>query len=318
MTLGSATFTADEIAEFVRCRAAAPIEQHRPSTQISVVLTSYNQVAFLERTMNSIANQNYAALELIVMDGGSSDGSQDIIGQYRDIISHYESGRDGGQAAAINKGFAIATGDFIAWQNSDDLYLSGFLRAVDEAVRAYAETDLLIANSYVIDAEDRILWGTKFGPFSWEYLARVGWNLTSQSVFVRRDLAREAGPLPNYRVAFDFEWFLRVTAAARSILQLKRYGGAYRIHPASKLSTVGMEERDPLEKRILSELGLRIDPTRTCAEQWPMRRRLLVARQRLHELMLYPHRRMPAPCARAVSRTWASLLNANGARLVGY
>jgi hypothetical protein len=144
----------------------------------------------------------------------------------------------------------------------------------------------------------------------------VGWNLTSQSVFVRRDLAQRAGPVSNYRIGFDFEWFLRVTAAARSILQLKRYGGAYRIHPASKFSTIGMEERDPLEKRILSELGLPVDPSRTSAEQWPIRRRWLTFRQRLHEFLLYPHRRMP--CPRVISGAWARLLNRCGSRLIGY
>jgi glycosyltransferase involved in cell wall biosynthesis len=303
MTLAAATFTSEEIAAFARAR-------------LSVVVPSYNQAGFIERTMNSIANQHYPGLELIVLDGGSTDGSQAIIHRYDDIIAHFESGKDGGQAPALNKGFGFATGDFIVWQNSDDLYLPDFFWSVDEAIRQFPATDVVIANSYIIDADDKVMWGTKYGPFSWEYLARVGWNLTSQSVFVRREIARKAGPFSNWSVCFDFEWFLRVTAAARSILHLKRYGGAYRMHPASKYSTIGVAERDVLEKKILAEYGFAIDPKRPLSEHWPSRRRSLVRRQRLHERMLYPSGRVPF--GGAVASLWAGILNLTGSRLVGY
>jgi glycosyltransferase involved in cell wall biosynthesis len=312
----SAAFTSEEIAAFARSRRPATGERPPPSTRLSVVLPSYNQAEFIERTMNSLANQHYPALQLIVLDGGSTDGSQDVIRRYDDIISHYESGKDGGQAPALNKGFALATGDFVAWQNSDDLYLPEFFWSIDAAIRRYPDTDLVIANSYIIGPDDKILWGTKYGPFSWEYLARVGWNLTSQSVFVRRDLAQKAGPFSNWRVCFDFEWFLRVTRSARSILHLKQYGGAYRMHPASKYSTIGMEERDGLEKEILSQCGLAVDRNRPLAEQWPWRRKLLVARQRLHESVLYPKRRIPF--SHPLAALWARMLNVTGSRLVGY
>jgi glycosyltransferase involved in cell wall biosynthesis len=305
-----------DIKEFVCRRQPPPVSSPAARTRLSVVVPSYNQAAFVERTMNSIANQHYANLQLIVLDGGSSDGSQAVIERYSDIIHHYETGRDGGQAEAINKGFAIADGDFFAWQNTDDLYLPSFFHAVDEAVRAHPDTDLVIANCYVIGSDEEIMWASKYGPFSWEYLARVGWNLTSQSVFVRRDLVRKVGPLPNYRICFDFEWFLKVTRTARSILNLRCYGGANRIHPAAKLSTENRAERDRLEKRILHDIGLTVDPARSCAEQWPMRRAMLRARQRMHEFLLYPEDRLPLGAH--ISRAWAGLLNRSGSVLVGY
>lgn len=316
MKLASAAFTNEEIAAFIQARRPSMRERPAPSTRLSVVLPSYNQAEFIERTMNSIANQHYPAMELIVLDGGSTDGSQEIIRRYEDVISHYESGKDGGQAAALNKGFDLATGDFIAWQNSDDLYLPEFFWSIDEAIRNYPETDLVIANSYIIGSDDKVQWGTKYGPFNWNYLARVGWNLTSQSVFVRRDLARKAGSLSNWRVCFDFEWFLRVTAAARSVLHLKRYGGAYRMHPAAKYATVGAAERDVLEKQILSQYGFAIDPDRPLSEHWPSLRRRLIARQRFHERLLYP--RAGLPLGRLLAASWAGLLNITGSRLVGY
>jgi glycosyltransferase involved in cell wall biosynthesis len=316
MTFSAATFTDEEIAAFAHARQRPGGQRRAAPTRLSVVLPSYNQVEFIERTLNSIANQHYPELELIVLDGGSTDGSQAIISGYSDIISHFESGRDGGQALALNKGFALATGDFIAWQNADDLYLPEFFWSIDEVIRGFPDADVIIANSYIIGPDDKIMWGTKYGPFDWEYLARVGWNLTSQSVFVRRDLARKGGPFSNWTVCFDFEWFLRVTAAAHAILHLKRYGGAYRMHPASKYSTIGATERDRLEKRILAELGFVIKPDRFLSEHWPLRRRWLVQRQRFHERLLYPGG--STPFARSIATLWAGILNLTGSHLVGY
>jgi glycosyltransferase involved in cell wall biosynthesis len=316
MTIEFAAFDSAQIRDFTRKRESPASALPTPRTRLSVVVPSFNQVAFVERTMNSIANQHYANLQLIVLDGGSVDGSQAVIERYRDLVAYYESGKDDGQAAAINKGFGLATGDFIAWQNSDDLYLPGFFCAVDEAVQRYPKADLIIANSYVVNKDDDIIWATKYGPFSREFLARVGWNLTSQSVFVRRDLAQKAGSIPNYRICFDFEWFLKVTEAAGEILHLKRYGGAYRIHAASKLETESKGEREKLENEILRSFGYRVRSGRSYAQQWPVRRRLLVARQHLHCALLYPHRGLPGGAM--VSRCWAAILNQAGSRLVGF
>lgn len=314
MTAGFAAFSQNEMRTFASARVP-PREGIRPGkTRLSVVLPSFNQAAYIERTLNSIANQHYQPLELIVLDGGSTDGSQAIIERYRDIITHYESAKDGGQAEAINKGFTLATGDFIAWQNSDDLYLPGFFHALDAAIGDYPRSDLVIANSYVIGPEEEILWPTRYAPFSFEYLARVGWNLTSQSVFVRRDLAAKAGPLPDYKVCFDYEWFLKVTRDSKSILEMKRYGGAYRVHPESKLSTEGIAMREELDKKILSSLGYSIDMSRSLEEQWRLRRMVLRAVRRIHEKILYPNRRLALPAAKA----WAMMLRLFGHQLSGF
>lgn len=314
MSTGFAAFNQNEMQAFTRARLPRPADMRDGQVRLSVILPSYNQAVYIERTLNSIANQHYRPLELIVLDGGSTDGSQAIIERYRDILSHYESAKDGGQAEAINKGFALATGDFVAWQNSDDLYLPGFFHALDADIRAYPRTDLVIANSYVIGPEEEILWPTRYGPFSFEYLARVGWNLTSQSVFVRRDLASQVGPLPDYKVCFDYEWFLKVTRESKSILEMKRYGGAYRIHPESKLSTEGLAIREDLDKKILSGLGYSVDMDRSLEDQWRLRRMILRSVQRIHEKMLYPNRRLALPAAKA----WATVLRLFGHQLSGY
>jgi len=309
----SRRFSSGEIRDFAATRqpASAP---RGGRTRLSVVLPSYNQARFLRRTLNSIANQHYGKLQLIVMDGGSSDGSQAIIEEFHDVVGSYESGPDGGQAAAINKGFRKAEGDFIAWQNADDLYLPGFFDAIDAAVACYPDAELVIANNYHIDAEDRILWTTKYGPFGVPYLAYVDWNLSSQSVFVRRGLAERVGPLPHYNVAFDYEWFLRVGQAARRIVEMKRYGGAYRIHPASKFTTADRQAREVLELRILADLGYRPVPGRGMAEQWPLRRAALSRWQRLNARLLYTEQPRNLPLRLA----WALVLKLCRPGMLGY
>ena len=103
---------------------------------ISIITPSFNQAAFLEETLLSVLGQDYPAIEYIVIDGGSTDGSVAILERYADQLAYWVSEPDAGQADAINKGFAKATGKYVAWLNSDDVYLPG---AVATAVAALEE-----------------------------------------------------------------------------------------------------------------------------------------------------------------------------------
>ena len=124
--------------------------------KISIVTPSYNQAEFLERTILSVLNQNYPNLEYIIIDGGSTDSSAEIIKKYERYLTYWVSEPDDGQADAINKGFAKATGDILAWLNSDDLYLPGALLKVKESFQN-AGIAFLYGHSILVDKEDRVI-----------------------------------------------------------------------------------------------------------------------------------------------------------------
>ncbi|MBD2107741.1 glycosyltransferase family 2 protein [Nodosilinea sp. FACHB-13] len=123
------------------------------SPKISIVTPSYNQVQFLEATIQSVLDQNYPNLEYIIIDGGSTDGSLDIIKQYQDRLHYWCSEPDAGQYDAINKGFAKSTGDILAWLNSDDMYYPWAFKTVASIMSELPEVN----------------WLTTLQPGLWDY-----------------------------------------------------------------------------------------------------------------------------------------------------
>ena len=124
--------------------------------KISIITPSYNQGEFLERTILSVIEQNYPNLEYIIIDGGSTDGSVDIIQKYADKLAYWISEKDNGQTHAINKGFKKATGEIVAWLNSDDELCEGALMAVASVFMEHDEADFVFGNQYSIDSNGKI------------------------------------------------------------------------------------------------------------------------------------------------------------------
>src|SRR5215467_14001015 len=120
--------------------------------RITIVTPTLNQAAYLERTILSVLNQNYPNLEYIILDGGSRDGSDAIIEKYSRYLSYWRSQSDGGQAAALKEGFDRATGEILAWINSDDMYFPGVLRQIGDMMRSHPETDISYGNMDLLDA----------------------------------------------------------------------------------------------------------------------------------------------------------------------
>lgn len=119
--------------------------------RVSIVTPSYNQAAFLDDTLRSVLTQDYPHIEYIVMDGGSTDGSVELIRKYENQIAYWTSERDNGQADAINKGWSRATGEIVAYLNSDDTYEPGAVRTAVEHLTRHPETDMVYGHCYQVN-----------------------------------------------------------------------------------------------------------------------------------------------------------------------
>ncbi|MCX6071590.1 MAG: glycosyltransferase family 2 protein, partial [Chloroflexi bacterium] len=124
---------------------------------VSIVTPSYNQVCYLETTLRSVLEQDYPRIEYIVIDAGSTDGSLDVLARYRNRLAHYVSEPDVGQASGINKGLRLASGEIVAWLNSDDVYLPGTIRQAVEALESDPSLGMVYANGIMVDSEQVLL-----------------------------------------------------------------------------------------------------------------------------------------------------------------
>jgi len=268
-------FTSREINEFVSrplFGEKAILKKDKSYHRISIVTISYNQDKFLERTILSVLNQNYPNLEYIIIDGKSTDGSVEIIKKYEKYLAYWISEPDDGQADAINKGFKIATGDIVAWQNSDDIYLPDTFFKVAEEFKKHPDSEVIFGNTYLINENDYILKDMRFIPFSLEHLIYYDWNLSSQAVFWRRELFNKVGYLKNYRVSFDLDWFIRLGKVTRNFRFIRTFLGGYRIHSKSKFSLIKESERNPIFIKIMRENGIGIDESRNWGQQYKLKK----------------------------------------------
>lgn len=192
----------------------------RPWPRISVVTPSYNQAAFLEETLRSVLLQGYPNLEYLVMDGGSTDSSAAIIERYAPWLSHWQSQRDDGQTGAIADGFALASGEILAWLNSDDRYRPGVLARVGECFAARPGVGFLCGDVNHIREDGSLIKRHFIAPPSFIVTANVGFhNMIQPGCYWRHDAYRRAGGLDrSFRFCMDRDLFLRllrVTRAAR-------------------------------------------------------------------------------------------------------
>lgn len=203
--------------------------------KLTVVTPSFNQAQFLERTILSILNQNYPNLEYIIIDGGSRDGSVDIIRKYEKYLAYWVSEKDHGQSDALNKGYERATGDIIGWQNSDDIYLpDAFTKAVRE-LQGHSEAEVVFSNRLDVDEHDNLIGESRFTPFSTVVYWYDGMCLSNQSTFWRRRMFARSGMIdPELQVAMDYEFFLRAALRGARFHHVRDYWGAIRLHSASK------------------------------------------------------------------------------------
>jgi glycosyltransferase involved in cell wall biosynthesis len=209
---------------------------------VSIITPSFNQAPFLEETIKSVLEQDYPHIEYIVMDGGSTDGSVEIIKKYtspsenfRHSIHAWVSEQDKGQTDAINKGFARAQGDILAWINSDDTYNP---KAVGEAVlylMEYPDAAMVYADCNFIDEQGHVI--GKFASRQTDYRRlRQGYvHIPQQTMFFRAKYWKELGPLDaSFYFAMDYDLWVRIAARAPIKYLPGRTWANFRIHTSSK------------------------------------------------------------------------------------
>lgn len=210
---------------------AAPL---MPPT-LSIVTPSFNQAAFLDETLRSVISQRRDVHEYFVYDGGSTDASPEIIRRYEDQVDHWVSETDKGQSDAIARGFARATGDYLAWINSDDVYLPGALARVRAALEANPTWDLVSAWHVRIGPASEVIGCHRLPPES-RRSARWGvFHPTQPTVFFRRSLYQKVGGLNlDLHLVMDTDLFSRMLEAGAVWGHLPAYTAAFRVHGESK------------------------------------------------------------------------------------
>jgi glycosyltransferase involved in cell wall biosynthesis len=202
--------------------------------KVSIITPSFNQCHFLERTIQSVLKQDYPDLEYIIVDGGSVDGSLEIIKAYEDTLAAWISEPDLGQADAINKGFGMASGQVLAWLNSDDEYRSGAVSQAVEYLQSHPEIGMVYARAYYIDEDGRIVAEYPAAPTDYHGLRRGRTTIPQQTMFFRSVLWDMVGPLdPTFYYAMDYDLWVRI-AEVSPIAFNRNHWAHFRLHGSSK------------------------------------------------------------------------------------
>lgn len=230
--------------------------------KISIVTPSYNQAQFLEQTIQSILSQKYPNLEYIIMDGGSTDASAEIIQKYSDKLTYWQSKKDSGQADAILSGFEMCTGDVIGWINSDDVLLPGALTEVGNYFLNNSDTEFLIGSSITIDENNKVILNARGIPIfnigrsvNSCQLMYWGCGFNQPASFWKREVYNKIGKIDkSFYFSFDLDLFIRLTLKKRSA-KTSKFLAAFRVHSQSKTTLnddIRLIENDKILRRYES------------------------------------------------------------------
>lgn len=216
---------------------------------ISIITPSLNQGKFIEKTIQSVLNQNYPNFEHIIIDGGSTDETIGIIKKYPHLI--WKSGKDGGQSEAINKGFRMAKGEIIAWINSDDFYSDEIFFKIAEL---FLDPNIMwiYGNTFFIDELENIISYKKPTEFNFFVLLFGSFSISQPAVFLRRNILKKVGYLrEDFHAMMDKEWYCRISKSYKPHY-INCDIAYFRWHPSSKSSSpknslhVAKEKREKL------------------------------------------------------------------------
>ena len=219
---------------------------------ISIVIPSYNQAAFLAETLESVVRQDYGRREIIVMDGGSTDGSVDIIRRYEAHLDEWVSEPDEGQSDALIRGFSRSRGDIQCWLNSDDLMAPGALATVARLFAERRDMRALYGDAVWIDREGRRLRVQREMPFNrfiWLYTYNY---IPCCSMFWRRSLYEEVGGIDvSFHLAMDSDLWAKFAERTR-LHHVRRIFSMMRFYPEQKTQAATLEERAREDARVIS------------------------------------------------------------------
>lgn len=178
---------------------------------VSILTPSYNQGRFLEQTIQSVLSQDYPRLEYLIVDGGSTDGSLEVIQRYANQLAWWVSEPDHGQTDAINKGFNHACGEIFAWLNSDDTYLPGAVSKAVERLQAHPEASMVYADANLIDEQGQVIGSFPSRQTNLNRLLRGSVHIPQQTTFFRAAAWKKVAPLDeSFQFAMDYDLWVRL------------------------------------------------------------------------------------------------------------
>ena len=201
---------------------------------ISVVTPSYNQAPYIEQTIQSVLSQDYPQIEYLIVDGGSTDETVTIIKKYESRLAWWTSEKDDGQTDAINKGFARAKGDILAWINSDDTYEPGAVAAAANYLQNHPEVGMVYADCNYINESGRVIGKFNAAQTDYRRLRRGYTRIPQQTMFFRAEFWKQVGPLdPSFYFAMDYDLWTRI-AARTAIKYVSQTWANFRLHSSGK------------------------------------------------------------------------------------
>jgi hypothetical protein len=231
--------------------SATPPQQ--PLT-LSIVTPAYNHADFLERTMKSVLDQGYPWLEYIVQDGGSKDGTVDLLKRYSDKLARWDSAKDKGQGNAINIGFVHTTGEIMAYLNSDDIYLPGTINYVTSFFASHPDVDVVYGHRVIINENDMETGRWVMPPHDNAILEWADY-VPQETMFWRRKIWDKAGGWmdESFQFALDWDLIMRFRSAGAKFVRLPRFLAAFRVHMRQKtltdIGSTGSEEMGRIRER---------------------------------------------------------------------
>ena len=247
--------------------------------KISIITPVFNRVGMIEHTIQSVLGHNYPNLEYIIIDGGSTDGTVDIIRKYTSQLAYWVSEPDNGMYHAIMKGMAMATGEIVAWINSDDMYHTNALNIVGQIFAQLPEVEWLTGTPTLYNTEGLCVKTFPTQYWSWERFMRGDFRwLQQESTFFRKALFDKVGGLNlHYQLAADFELWCKMFQVAR-LYSINTILGGFRQH-GNQLSIEGQIRYEAEVQDICQTYAMR---SNICCRRWNTLQNCLMKKNKVY------------------------------------